>query len=311
MKCTRCKAEAAVSLPSHNSAFCPACYLDFFTKQVEKGIQKQKLFTHDDTILVALSGGKDSLALMLELHSLGYQVTGLHIDLDIPGSSRAARMAVENFCTLHGLPYMVKEMKKEGLPIPLIKQNIRRPVCSVCGSIKRYYFNKVAVDEGFTVLATGHNLDDEVARLFSNTLRWDSTYLADQGPALEASADGGFVRKVKPLWRLTEFETANYAFLKGIAIHSAPCPYSKGASFTFYKGLWEQLENHMPGRKIAFYQDFLSKGRPAFSSDRQKEGVALAPCDLCGSPTSAGTCSICRIKSLLPKNAENLLEDGE
>ena len=303
MKCTRCKVEAVVSLPSHNSAFCPDCYLDFFTKQVEKGIHKEKLFTHEDKILVALSGGKDSLALMLELHSLGYNVTGLHIDLDITGSSPAARKAVENFCALHKLPYMVKEMKEEGLSIPTIKRTVRRPVCSVCGSIKRYYFNKIAVDEGFTVLATGHNLDDEVARLFSNTLRWDSNYLSDQGPALEASEDGGFVRKVKPLWRLTEFETANYAFLKGIQIHSAPCPYSKGASFTFYKGLWEQLEDHMPGRKIAFYQDFLKKGRPAFANDANNPAVPLAPCDCCGSPTSAGTCSICRIKELVLENS--------
>lgn len=303
MKCTRCKVEAVVALPSHNSAFCPDCYLDFFTKQVEKGIHKQKLFTHEDKILVALSGGKDSLALMLELKSLGYDVTGLHIDLDITGSSPAARQAVESFCVLHNLPYMVKEMQSEGLSIPTIKQTVRRPVCSVCGSIKRYYFNKVAVDEGFTVLATGHNLDDEVARLFSNTLRWDSNYLSDQGPALEASDDGGFVRKVKPLWRLTEFETANYAFLKGIEIHSAPCPYSKGASFTFYKGLWEQLEDHMPGRKIAFYQDFLKKGRPAFAYEVSKEPVALAPCHSCGSPTSAGTCSICRIKEIVKENS--------
>ena len=302
MKCTRCKVEAVVALPSHNSAFCPDCYLDFFTKQVEKGIHKQKLFTHEDKILVALSGGKDSLALMLELKSLGYDVTGLHIDLDITGSSPAARQAVESFCALHNLPYMVKEMQGEGLSIPTIKHTVRRPVCSVCGSIKRYYFNKVAVDEGFTVLATGHNLDDEVARLFSNTLRWDSNYLSDQGPALEASDDGGFVRKVKPLWRLTEFETANYAFLKGIEIHSAPCPYSKGASFTFYKGLWEQLEDHMPGRKIAFYQDFLKKGRPAFAHEVSKEPVALAPCHWCGSPTSAGTCSICRIKEIVKEN---------
>lgn len=305
MKCTRCKVEAVVSLPSHNSAFCADCYLDFFTKQVEKGIHKQKLFTHDDTILVALSGGKDSLALMLELHSLGYNVTGLHIDLDIHGSSPAARSAVERFCTRHDLPYMVKEVKEEGLSIPLVKQHIKRPVCSVCGSIKRYYFNKIAVDNNFSVLATGHNLDDEVARLFSNTLRWDKGYLADQGPALAASDDGGFVRKVKPLWRLTEFETANYAFLKGIEIHSAPCPYSKGASFTFYKGLWEQLEIHMPGRKIAFYQDFLRKGRPAFAHEEQADSVFLAPCEQCRSPTSAGLCSICRVKEIIREKTTN------
>lgn len=113
---------------------------------------------------------------------------------------------------------------------------------------------------GFNVLATGHNLDDEVARLTSNTLRWDRAYLSDQGPALEE--EGGFARKVKPLWRLTEFETANYAFLMGIENHYAPCPYSGGASFSVLKRMWMDLEEAMPGRKIDFYQGFLGARTP-------------------------------------------------
>ena len=217
MKCKICKATAVVALRSHNAAFCPDCYLKFFARQVEKGIEGQKLFTRDERILVALSGGKDSLALMLELSRQGYDVTGLHIDLGIPESSPVARGVVERFCAKHGLKLMVKELAAEGLAIPLVKERLNRPVCSACGKIKRHFFNKVALDEGFDALATGHNLDDEVARLFSNTLRWDTAYLSDQGPRLDG--EDGFARKVKPLWRLTEFETANYAFLMGIEHH--------------------------------------------------------------------------------------------
>ena len=76
MKCKICKATAVVALRSHNAAFCPDCYLKFFARQVEKGIEGQKLFTRDERILVALSGGKDSLSLMLELSRQGYDVTG-------------------------------------------------------------------------------------------------------------------------------------------------------------------------------------------------------------------------------------------
>ena len=128
------------------------------------------------------TGGKDSLALMLEISRQGYNVTGLHIDLAIPVSSAAARGVVERFCAKHGLTLMVKDMVAEGLPIPAVKERLNRPICSACGKIKRHFFNKVALDEGFDALATGHNLDDEVARLFSNTLRWDTSYLSDQGP---------------------------------------------------------------------------------------------------------------------------------
>lgn len=297
MKCTRCKDTAVVALPSHNSGFCAPCFLDFFSRQVERGITKQKLFTHSDKILTAVSGGKDSLALLLELTRQGYDVTGLHIDLGIPDSSEKARAVTEAFCAKHGLKLIVKEMEKEGLAIPRVKARLNRPVCSACGKIKRHYFNREALEGGFTVLATGHNLDDEIARLFSNTLRWDLAYLGDQGPDLPAA--NGFARKVKPLWRLTEFETANYAFLNGIDYHFAPCPYSKGASFTFHKKIWADLEAAMPGRKLDFYQSFLERGRPVFAAAASQGEQRLSPCLECGSPTSSDVCGVCRIKKAL------------
>ena len=294
MKCKVCKATAVVALRSHHAGFCPDCFLRFFSRQVERGIHSQKMFTCEDKILVALSGGKDSLSLMLELSRQGYDVTGLHIDLSIPGSSEVTRGVVERFCARHGFKLLIREMAAEGLAIPAVKARLRRPICSACGKIKRYWFNKTALDHGFTALATGHNLDDEVARLFSNTIRWDTSYLSDQGPLLEG--EDGFARKVKPLWRLTEFETANYAFLMGIENHYAPFPYSGGASFTCHKHLWQQLEEAMPGRKLDFYQGFLERGRPVFARQEAESGRVLHPCARCGYPTSADVCGVCRIK---------------
>ena len=297
MNCRKCKASAVVALPSHNSAFCAKCFLEFFSGQVARGIKSQNLLQPDDKILVALSGGKDSLALMLELGRQGYNVTGLHIDLAIGHSSQAARAVVERFCARHGFALIIKDMAAEGLPIPKVKERLKRPICSACGKIKRHYFNRVALEQNFTVLATGHNLDDEVARLTSNTLRWDRAYLSDQGPGLDS--ENGFARKVKPLWRLTEFETANYAYLTGIENHYAPCPYSGGASFSVLKEMWLNLEEAMPGRKIDFYQGFLERGRPIFQAEEQTKGQILQPCQRCGFPTSAEVCGVCRIREAL------------
>ncbi len=299
MKCSRCKARAAVALPSHHAGFCPDCFLVFFRRQLERAIHKEELFTHEDRILVALSGGKDSLTLMLELHELGYDVTGLHVDLAIPNSSESARAAVEDFCSKHRMALIVTETAAEGMPIPLVKKHVKRPICSVCGKIKRYLFNKTALDQNFTVLATGHNLDDEVSRLLANTLRWDAAYLSDQGPLLPARA--GFARKVKPLFRVSEYETANYAFLKGIDYHQSGCPYSKGASFTGHKQLLAGLEEQSPGQKLNFYQTFLKQGRQAFQAVAPQEETTLHPCEDCGYPTSAELCGVCRVRLQLPE----------
>jgi len=297
MKCTRCKEKAVVALPSHTAGFCASCFLVFFERQVQKAIKDKKLFAFDDRIIIALSGGKDSLALAWQLKKLGYDISGLHIDLAISGSSPIARDHVERFCTFNNIKLFILEMEKLGLPIPEVKKKIKRPVCSICGKIKRYFFNKFALDNGFTVLATGHNLDDEVARLFSNVFRWDPGHLGDQGPLLPE--EKGFARKVKPLYRLSEFETANFCFIAEIDYGFAPCPYSKNASFTFYKTLLDELEHKQPGRKLSFYEGFLQRGRTAFSRLDREEGIEPSPCKTCGYPTSEEICGVCRIRKMV------------
>jgi uncharacterized protein (TIGR00269 family) len=266
------------------------------------------MFTPQDRILVALSGGKDSLGLMWELKNQGYDVHGLHIDLGIGQSSAMARQTMERFRDVHGISLEILETAREGLAIPAVKAAIRRPICSACGQIKRYYFNKVALEGGYTVLATGHNLDDETSRLFANALRWDTDHLRDQAPDLDA--EGKFVRKVKPLYRLGEYETASFAFLRGIEIWSKPCPYSGGASFTVYKKLLSELEGQMRGAKIRFYDGFLERGRPAFAGQaRTWEGRGT--CATCGFPTGAPTgeeCGVCRMKRVV-RDGKTVLPD--
>ncbi len=295
MKCDVCKAQAEVKLRAGNAAFCRKCYLTYFSRQVARGIERAGLCTRQDRILVAVSGGKDSLSLLQELVLQGYDATGLFIDLGIPGSSEQARRTVEAFCAKRSLPLLVRETAADGLAIPDVRAAIRRPVCPVCGRVKRHWFNRVALEEGFTALATGHNLDDEAARLFSNTLRWDVPYLAADGPLLPAQ--GRFVRRIKPLWRLTEFETACYAFLSGIEPHIAPCPYSPGASFTALKRVLQRLEDAMPGRKLDFYQGFFLRGRKAFEALAPGTEEVLHPCRECGYPTSGDDlCGVCRLR---------------
>ncbi len=303
MKCKRCSAVAQVALPSHHTAFCPDCFFLFFSRQVEKAIHKQAMFRPDERILVALSGGKDSLALALQLQMLGYTVSGLHIDLGIGDSSRQARAITEQFCQQFGITLHVLETARYGLPIPRVKAAVKRPICSVCGQIKRYYFNWFALEHGYDVLATGHNQDDETARLMANVLSWDKEHLRDQHPVL--AAENGFVRKVKPLYLVSEYETAAFCVLKKISYGFAPCPYSQGASFTLYKELLATLERKQPGRKRSFYDKFLKDGRKSFAEVRGEN--PLGRCRTCGMPTSLEHCPVCRLREQLQVRPDSLL----
>jgi len=75
--------ESRVELRAHNAGFCRPCYLFYFRRQVERAIAAERMFTHDERLLVAVSGGKDSLALWDVLAECGYATTGLYLGLGI------------------------------------------------------------------------------------------------------------------------------------------------------------------------------------------------------------------------------------
>jgi tRNA-5-methyluridine54 2-sulfurtransferase len=291
MKCTRCREKAVVQLRHHHSNFCRDCFLLFFERQVEKAVRREAMFTVDEEILVAVSGGKDSLALWDVLVRLGHRTTGLHLALGIGGYSSDSTAKTEAFAQARGLPLITMRLEDEGASVPELSRATRRPACAACGTAKRHYFDKVASDRGFPVLATGHNLDDEAARLLGNVLHWQVGHLAKQSPVLQPTHEK-FVRKVKPLFRVTEYETAVYAFLQRIDYVVEECPNSVGATQLVYKDVLNRLEAASPGTKLTFMQEFLRSGRPAFATAVEGSG-ASGTCGRCGMPSWGETCSFC------------------
>jgi len=291
MKCTRCKAPAEVELRQHNSGFCRSCFIFYFQRQVERAIAKEHMFATDEPVLVAVSGGKDSLALWDVLITLGYQTSGLHLSLGIGAYSDVSTAKTVAFAEARGLPLIVVPLAEEGLAVPEIASLTRRPACSACGTMKRHYFDQLAIDRGFPVVATGHNLDDEAARLLGNVLHWQMEHLARQRPVLEPTHER-FVRKVKPLFRTSEYETAVYSFFRGIDYIVDECPNAAGASQLLYKDMLNRLEAASPGSKLTFVQEFLHKARPALTP-----ATASAPqtCEGCGMPTYGTLCGFCRL----------------
>lgn len=320
MKCKRCrKAAAAVDLPSHHSAFCPECFFVFFRRQVEEGIRKYRLFSPADRVLVCVSGGKDSLVLWDILMELGYRTEGLHIDLGIEGYSARSREKTLAYASSRGKEPIVVDLRAEGVPIPEAAKRARKEECAVCGTVKRYFFNRVAAERGFTVVATGHNLDDEAARLLGNLLHWDGDHLSRQHPLLPEAAEG-LVRKVKPLWRVSEMETAAYGFLKGIDYVTEECPMSEDATSLVYKEALTLIEEEMPGTRRRFYQGFLdpknrdvpkNSAADACRKDESKDGKDIEggetprKCSSCGAPTFTEICGFCRLKERVTKGARD------
>ena len=84
-------------MPRHNTAFCGPCLTEFVRTQVQRAIKSQTMFAPEDRILVAVSGGKDSLTLWEILLKLGYRADALYVDLGIAGYSERSHEKVNRF----------------------------------------------------------------------------------------------------------------------------------------------------------------------------------------------------------------------
>lgn len=302
MHCRKCGETAVINMRHHKLALCGDHYGEWFVSQTERTIEKYKMFARNERVLVAVSGGKDSLALWDVLVRLGYQADGLYIGLGIQGDLQYSDQSLEKakaFASgISGAELFVVDIEETyGKTIPQIAREKTRgqgKPCSACGLTKRYVMNRLAAERGYAVLATGHNLDDEAAVLMQNTLHWQVGYLARQAPVLPASGSA-FAKKVKPFCRFYERETATYALVRGIDYIYDECPHAVGNLTNFYKTLLNQLEGESPGAKLQFYIHFL-KAREDGLFKGFDESVDLHACEVCGQPTTApGRCAFCRM----------------
>ena len=313
MKCRKCGGKASVNMRQHRLALCKEHYLEWIPEQTERFIKKYGMFKRSEKILVAVSGGKDSLALWDILNRLDYQADGLYLGLGIDGGigySHESQHLTKKFASKNNLKLHVVDIEKEyGRSIPVLAEISHRghgKPCAVCGLAKRHEMNRIARDLGYAVLATGHNLDDEAAVLFGNTLGWSSEYLLRQGPVLP-EADG-LARKVKPLCRFYEREMTAYCVSRGIEYIYEECPFAEGSQSIYYKELLNQLETTRPGAKLTFYTRFLdARKRGDLFIEQDLVKAHLHPCEKCGQPTSADSlCSFCRMIAKAEAPSENI-----
>lgn len=297
MKCRTCRGPAIIDLPRHNANFCAEHFLQLCRRQVGKAIEDFAMFSPSDRLLVAVSGGKDSLAVWDLLVDLGYRADGLYVGLGIGEYSESSRRYAEDFATRRNLHLHVVSVPAEhGFDIPTAARATGRVPCSACGMSKRHIFDSVAREHGYDALVTGHNLDDEAAVLYGNVMRWDVDYLARQLPVLPAGA--GFPRKVKPLIRLTEREMAAWCIVRGIDYIVEECPLAAGNRHLKYKDALNMLEEASPGSKASFYLGFLDRLAPLLADTARVGSEALHDCARCGAPTGAADgalCAFCRL----------------
>ena len=309
-KCRVCGHEAWVKIPWGNTWFCKEHFTEYFERKVWRTYRKYVPRGHRK-VLFTVSGGKDSIAL---LHSLapqlineGYEVSALFIDLGIKGYSEYARKVVEENVNELKINLIIYDLgEHEGFTIDELANAVKtrvfkKPVCSLCGVVKRYIYNYIAYRQGYDLVLTGHNLDDVYGFILSNLTIGNLDDLVKLQPY--TPGDKYFVAKAKPLFFNYERENRLYIIAKELKIVTHKCPYApvkEESLVTSYKKLLHELEKKHPGIGLMFVKHFIKDVSPYIKREKASERK-IVKCSICGMPSSTNPCSFCRIKLKLGK----------
>ena len=302
--CRLCSGQAAYLIEHAKMMLCRDCFIKYYEKKVYNTIMRHGMLRGARRVTVAVSGGKDSMALLAAMNRLvsekfpGIKLIAIHINLGIEGYSERCQEIVENVCEDLGVEHVIYDLSsREGYRIPnLMSTPLGRRICGACGTVKRYLMNRLAYEIGANRLATGHNLDDVVELLFEFYLKGSVEDLVRVRP-VSWSDNPKMITKIKPLIELTERENMYYAMAEGIPLLDASCPLAEGSRMLRRKRLIGLIEREIPGFKHMLYKSHVKRILP-----RLEETVpepSLMECKKCGMPSLSNTCSYCKLISKL------------
>jgi tRNA 2-thiocytidine biosynthesis protein TtcA len=190
-------------------------------KKVTKAITEYNLIEDGDRVMVGLSGGKDSWALLQILDILrqrapiAFSLIGVTVDSGYDGYRHDL---ISSTCEARGWEYRIVHTEIGEVMEDLLA-NDATP-CSLCARLRRGVLYRLADEVGATKIALGHHLDDFVETLLLNL------FFAGALKAMPARlvSDNGQHVVVRPLVAVTEAEARQYAKERSLPIISCCCP---------------------------------------------------------------------------------------
>jgi len=235
-------------------------------RQVGEAIADFAMIREGDRVMVCLSGGKDSHALLDVLVSLKekspvkFDLIAVNLDQKQPGFPA---QVLPGYLEARGVPYRIVEQDTYSVVKRVIPEG--KTMCSLCSRLRRGALYRVAGELGATKIALGHHRDDILVTFFLNLFHGGQLKAM---PAKLVSDDRRHV-VIRPLAYVAEEDLAAYAQLKQFPI--IPCSLC-GSQENLQRKLVGQMlaewEKRHPGR-IESVLRALTEVRPSHLLDRK------------------------------------------
>ncbi len=301
MKCSYCDGEVFYHRRYSGEKLCKKHFIETFISRVAKTISEKKLLSWNDSIMVAVSGGKDSLTALhvlsiIEKDFPNVKLFAVTIDEGISNYTELRVKHTDILCKKLGIDYYVFTYKDfygyrlEEIVKTSKEKGIKLEPCSYCGVLRRKLLNVAAKKLKATKVVTGHNLDDEVQTFMMNLMRGDVDRLIRFFGPLEIKE--GFVPRVKPLRYTYEEEIMIYSILNDFPLFETECRFVKFSMRDSIRKLLNDLEAENPGSK---YMMLKSAEKMVEYLTEINKPVKLNYCRSCGEPTSGEICRACSL----------------
>ena len=211
---------------------------------VRRCVDDYHMIEEGDKIAVGVSGGKDSLVLLVLLAGLrkyfnkSFQLEAITIDMGL-GMDYSG---VQALCDQWEVPYTI--IQTEIAPIIFDYRKEKNP-CSMCAKMRRGALNQAMLDKGFNKLALGHHYDDAV-ETFLMSLLFEGRISCFQ-PVTDLDRTG--ITQIRPMLYIHEKTVDNFATRQNMPVIQNRCPVDKATKREEVKQLIFDLSQTYPDLK--------------------------------------------------------------
>ena len=208
-------------------------------KWLEKAVGDYAMIREGDRVLVGISGGADSLALLDLLDSPmiftpAFELLAVHIDMGFDESGEEGA-AIASYLEGRGVPFVID--KTDYGPLAHSEFNRKNP-CFLCSRLRRKRIFEIAAEHGCSRIALAHHKDDIIETLLINLFygREISTMMPDQ------SIFGGKLHIIRPLAYVPEEVVKKYAAERRFPVVKNRCPSAGNSRRGYIKDLINLME---------------------------------------------------------------------